>query len=219
MSTSPSSSDGFAALRKFLGRTPAKRIPGERCEFCAVPIGESHSHLVDLRDRKLMCACRPCAIVFQPKGAALGRYKVVPSRYEFFADVQWSDARWDQLQIPINLAFFFHNTSVGKMVAFYPSPAGATESLLPLDMWSDAIAEYPVLDRGEPDVEAVLVYRKRDGTSLTLLVPIDACYELIALIRMTWKGFDGGTESWQRIDEFFDGLRAKCDVITAAVAP
>jgi hypothetical protein len=39
------------------------------------------------------------------------------------------------------------------------------------------------------------------------LVPIDACYELVGLVRMHWKGFDGGEEAWEAIDGFFDAVR------------
>ena len=39
-------------------------------------------------------------------------------------------------------------------------------------------------------------------------MPIDACYRLVGLVRLHWKGFDGGTEAWQAIDGFFDELRS-----------
>ena len=42
------------------------------------------------------------------------------------------------------------------MVAFYPSPVGATESLLPLDTWDEITARYPELASIKPDVEAIL---------------------------------------------------------------
>ena len=37
------------------------------------------------------------------------------------------------------MAFFFFNSSLGRMAAFYPSPAGATESLLPLATWEEIL--------------------------------------------------------------------------------
>ena len=74
-------------------------------------------------------------------------------------DFALDDQQWDSLLIPISLAFFFHSSSAGRVLAYYPSPAGATESLLDLEYW-DAIAERnPVLKRMEPDVEALLVNR------------------------------------------------------------
>jgi hypothetical protein len=40
-------------------------------------------------------------------------------------------------------------------------------------------------------------------------VPIDACYELVGLLRRTWRGFDGGQEARQAMDEFFTRVRTK----------
>ena len=45
----------------------------------------------------------------------------------------------------MSVAFFFFNSSLGRVAAFYPSPAGATESLLPLDAWDDLVASNSVL--------------------------------------------------------------------------
>jgi hypothetical protein len=59
-----------------------------------------------------------------------------------------------------------------------------------------------------PDVEALLIQRAGDGFEC-FLVPIDACYELVGLVRMHWKGFDGGQEAWEAIDGFFDAVRER----------
>jgi len=199
----------FSSLSRFVNSPPPKIIPGERCEFCAAPIGEHHSHLVDLKDRRLMCACRPCYLLFTPTGAAQGRYRGVPDRYVYLTDFTLTSAQWDELQIPISLAFFFFNSTTQTMAAFYPSPAGATESLLPLGTWEEIVAANPVVASLEPDVEALLVFRKKDSPQQSYVVPIDACYELVGLIRKSWKGFDGGEEAWNNIAQFFDGIRAK----------
>ena len=55
-----------------------------------------------------------------------------------------------------------------------------------------------------PDVEALLVDRRPAGGFACHLVPIDACYELVGLVRLHWKGFDGGQEAWKAIEAFFD---------------
>ena len=39
--------------------------------------------------------------------------------------------------IPINLAFFYRDSAAGKVMAMYPSPAGAIESLLSLESWAE----------------------------------------------------------------------------------
>jgi hypothetical protein len=184
----------------------AKRPPpGERCDFCAIALSPEHSHLIELAARRILCSCRPCYIVFQPEGAAAGKYRPVPSRYVAVPNIEIQDATWDALAIPIGLAFFFYNSLEKKMLAFYPSPAGATESLLPLDTWSEIAAGYPLLDTLQPDVEAILIQRA-GGSSRCFIVPIDAAYELVGTIRSTWKGFDGGEEAHRRIEEYFQKI-------------
>ena len=197
------SGNDFAALQGLL-KKPAPPL-GERCDFCAEPIGPEHGHLVDLTARRIMCGCRPCYLVFEPEGAARGRYKPVPTRYVEIDDLALDDTTWDALQIPIGLAFFFRNSVEKKLLAFYPGPAGATESQLPLDAWEAVLAQHPVLATLASDVEAVLLHR-RAQTTRCILVPIDAAYELVGLIRTSWRGFDGGEEAWRRIDGFFASL-------------
>lgn len=199
--------ESFAALQGLLKKKPAS-APGERCDYCAVPLEPEHSHLIDLKSRRIMCSCRPCYIVFQPEGAALGRYKPVPSRYVEIEPFSIGDAEWEALQIPIGLAFFFFNSVEGKTVAFYPGPAGATESLLSLDAWGDFVAHYPAFATVEPDVEAILIHRTRE-MQRCFIVPIDAAYELVGLMRTSWRGFDGGDEVRARIEEFFAKASAR----------
>ncbi len=74
------------------------------------------------------------------------------------------------------------------------------------------VAGDPLLQELTPDVEAVLLRRVDDGFEC-YLVPIDACYELVGLVRQYWEGFAGGEEVWQRIDDFFTGAllrRERC---------
>jgi hypothetical protein len=206
---------GVAALQQLLRKRPAT-APGERCDYCAVPLGPEHGHLVDLRARRILCSCRPCYLVFEPAGAAQGRYKIVPTRYERVAGFAVDDVHWDALQIPISLAFFFHNSGEQKMNAFYPGPAGATESLLPLETWDAIAAEHPVLATLASDVEAILIHRRKDAPARCAIVPIDAAYELVGLMRTNWRGFDGGSEVWSRIEAFFAKIDERCDGIVPA---
>jgi hypothetical protein len=138
-----------------------------------------------------------------------------------------SDAQWDTLQVPVNVAFFFFNSDsdVQRMVCFYPSPAGATESLLSLDTWDEIMAANPAFRHVVPDVEALLIYRpdKRRGSTASgdveskdfqcFLVPITACYELVGRVRLQWRGFDGGQEVWEEIEAFFEKLRNKSELV------
>lgn len=196
----------FATLQQLLKPRPP-RAPGERCDYCAAPLVPEHGHLIDLQARRIMCSCRPCYLVFEPAGAAQGRYKTVPTRCVELSGFTLDDAAWDLLQIPIGLAFFFENSREQRTVAMYPGPAGAVESELDLAAWATIAAEHPLLATLEPDVEAVLLLR-RNGTTRCFLVPIDAAYRLVGLIRTCWRGFDGGDEAWTRIATFFDDLHA-----------
>jgi hypothetical protein len=194
--------DNVALLQRMLQKRPPA---GERCDFCATPLTPEHSHLIELAARRILCSCRPCYIVFEPEGAAAGKYRAVPTRYVEIDAFTIDAEQWDALAVPIGLAFFFYNSLERKMVAFYPSPAGATESLLPLDTWAEIAARHPVLSSLKPDVEAVLIQRTRDA-SRSFVVPIDAAYELVGLIRTSWKGFDGGEEAHGKIAAYFERL-------------
>jgi hypothetical protein len=190
------------------GREQSRAAPGEACEMCAEPVGDGHSHVVNLDSRNILCTCRACWLLFTHQGAAGGRYRAVPDRYLRDPAFALGEGQWEALQIPVRVAFFFDNSDLGRVVAFYPSPAGATESLLALDAWADVVAANPVMADLAPDVEALLVQRTEGGFEC-FLVPIDACYELVGLVRMHWKGFDGGEEAWAAIDGFFDRVRER----------
>src|SRR5262249_5046801 len=108
--------------------------------------------------------------------------------------------------------FFFINAELGRVAAFYPSPAGATESLLPLDTWAEVVAANPALAVLQPDVEALLVRASRSGPAAQAEcygVPIDACYELVGRLRTLWRGFDGGAEARAALDAFFENVRSR----------
>ena len=110
------------------------------------------------------------------------------------------------------MAFFFFNSALNRVTGFYPSPAGATESMLALEAWQNLSTANPILRTIEQDVEALLINRRRGGNFECFVVPIDACYELTGIVRRRWKGFDGGEEARRDIDAFFDSLRAKCSL-------
>jgi hypothetical protein len=186
------------------------RSDQERCEMCAEPIGEEHQHVVDVVGRGLLCTCRPCYLLFTDENAEL-RYRAVPDRYLALTDFALFAGQWDELEIPVGLAFFFPNSEQGRSVAFYPGPAGATESELPLGAWDRIVDANPVLGSLAPDVEALLV-RMPDRSRSTVqahLVPIDRCYELVGLLRTAWRGFDGGQEARAVLDAFFADLAAR----------
>lgn len=102
------------------------------------------------------------------------------------------------------------------MAAFYPSPAGAVESLLSLDSWNDIVEENPALHELESDVEALLVnrveYSRGAAAADYFIAPMDECYKLVGLIRAGWRGLSGGTEVWQDIHRFFQDLRQRAGI-------
>ena len=107
--------------------------------------------------------------------------------------------------LPIELAFFQRSTRAGRVLAYYPSPAGCTESLLDLDAWGSIARNNPLLEELLPDVETLLVNRTRDRRDY-YVAPIDQCYKLAGLIRIHWRGLSGGDEVWGKIEEFFEML-------------
>ena len=180
----------------------------ERCDLCSAPIPDEHRHLLDLSTRELRCTCRACSLLFDREAAARDHYRLIPDRRLRLDDFELDDALWDELHIPVDIAFFFHDTSAGKVVAFYPSPMGATESLLELRAWTELAEQNPVLGALKPDVEALLVNRAR-GARAQWLVPIDECFSLVGLIRTNWRGLTGGREVWDRLGRFFEQLDAR----------
>jgi hypothetical protein len=167
-------------------------------------LADEHEHLVEPASRRILCACTACAILFGHRGDA--KFRRVPRRVENLAGLRLTDLQWEGFGLPIALAFFLHSTPAGRMVAVYPSPAGATESALPLDAWEEFVAENPGLRDLEPDVEALLANRVGSARDY-FRVGIDRCYRLAGIIRTHWRGFSGGTELWDEIGRFFAELK------------
>jgi hypothetical protein len=193
-------------LRRLAQATTAEReAAAERCELCGAPIPAEHRHLLELASRDLRCTCRPCSILFDRKAASEGRYRLVGDRRLALPDFVLDDVMWEELRLPVDIAFFFHSSTAGRVMAYYPSPMGPTESLLGLEAWQELEAANPVLRTLEPDVEALLVNRAR-GASRQWIVPIDECYALVGLIRTRWRGLTGGAEVWRELGTFFERL-------------
>jgi Family of unknown function (DUF5947) len=198
-------------LRQVARRAAAdQRAAEEHCELCGEPIPPEHRHLMDLSSRELLCACRACKLLFDRGAAGGGHFRLVPERRLALPDFELDDGRWAALRIPVEMAFFFHHSGAERVMAFYPGPAGATESLLDLVAWDEIERANPVLRSLEPDVEALLVNRAR-GERLHFIVPIDDCYRLVGLIRMRWRGLSGGTEVWEEIGAFYGGLAGRAE--------
>jgi hypothetical protein len=197
-------------LRRF-ARPPrrAGAAAEERCELCGERIGGDHSHMVDLQQRSITCACRPCALLFARPG---GRYRTVPDRVRHDPSAPLTAAEWAELDIPVAIAFFFFNSALGRVIASYPSPAGVTECELDLAAWDRLAADHPLLSAPDPDVEAILVTGGPPGEAAPVdafLVPIDVCYSLAGALRQEWRGFDGGPEVRQTLADLLASLRER----------
>jgi hypothetical protein len=192
--------------------------------MCSETIADEHQHVVNVAGRQLMCVCRGCYLLFTDSQAEL-RYRAVPDRYLAFPGFALDRRTWEVLQIPVGLAFFFRNSALDRTVAFYPGPAGATESELDLEAWTAISDADPRVGLLADDVEALLVRVSNDAEDgdapqgksesdpasdvACYLVPIDACYEFVGGLRTLWRGFDGGQEARAYIDDFFADLAAR----------
>jgi hypothetical protein len=193
----------FATLRRFTQRATVKEA--EQCELCSISLSDGHRHLLETAQRRIVCACDGCALSFQD--VVGGRFQLIPRDARKLSDFLVTDAQWEGLALPINMVFFFHNTATGKITAMYPSPAGATESLLPLATWEALVMDNPILATMKPNVEALLANRIGAAREY-YIAPIDVCYELVGLIRMHWRGLSGGDAVWREIEAFFARLEA-----------
>jgi hypothetical protein len=133
-------------------------------------------------------------------------FKRIPRDTRVLAGFRMMDAQWEELALPIDLAFFFHHSATGKTIAMHPSSLGAKESLLTLENWSQLVRKNPMLAELKPDVEALLI--NRVGTARDYFIaPIDACYEVVGLVRRHWHGLSGGETLWRELDSFFSRLK------------
>jgi hypothetical protein len=149
-----------------------------------------------------VCACTACALLFDHAGAVGGRFRAVPRRVLTDRRHAVDAAAWDRLQIPVGVVFLFRDTALDRLVAFYPSPAGATQSELDPAELAEIGACTRLAELLEPDVEALLV-RRAAGEYRCYLVPIDICYELVGRMRLHWHGFDGGSVARAELEAFF----------------
>jgi hypothetical protein len=205
---------GLQSLRGLVrGRRPLAP-PEERCHLCGGPVAAGHHpHVVDRHRRTLACACPACTALC---GDRRGRYAAVPSRVLVDPASTVDEAAWSALGIPVRLAFLFFNSMMGRWISLYPSPAGAVEAVL--DQGASPLAGATALPGLlEPDVEALLVRGAPNGGLFELLlVPIDACYQLVGRVRTCWEGIHGGDRAWHEIDALFAELRARAAPAGAA---
>ena len=199
-----SSAPAVRGLRRLAVSSPRKPAAvAERCDFCGNEIPSEHRHLLQLEERYIVCVCEPCWALrsgdreFRPTG----------TRRVLLDGFRLPDELWAAFRIPVGLAFFFVNGGEGRVVALYPSPAGATESRArPRCLGGARRGEPGALDL-EPDIEALIVNRVTDPHRYAV-VPIDDCYRLVGLIKASWEGISGGDAVERSVTAFFADLEA-----------
>jgi len=176
----------------------------EWCELCGAGLPPDHRHLIHLDERRLLCACETCWSVRSGEAA----FRPAGVRTEWLEGFDLPDEAWASFNIPVGLAFFMRTGDPDRVVSFYPSPAGATESEIDSGSWERLRALNPALERLEPDSEALIVNRMAEPHQHAI-APIDDCYKLVGLIKSSWEGISGGTGPELAIAQFFAELRVK----------
>lgn len=197
------------SLVRELRRRAANRppVPGERpeqCDLCGSEIPTDHRHLLHLVERRIVCTCETCRALLPGDGP----WRPTGTRSVWLDGLRLTDELWARFRIPIGLAFLFRSGSDGRVVAYYPSPAGATEAELELEAWDELLAANPQLPVLETDIEALLVNRLVTPAQYAI-APIDECYRLVGLIRTAWQGISGGPAVGAAVESFFAELHAK----------
>jgi hypothetical protein len=180
------------------------REAAERCDLCSEPVPDEHRHLYDLGRHEVLCACRPCSVLFVSEAAGDGHYLLVPRRRLRLPPVPTAP-----LGIPVGLAFFLPHTD-GTVTAHYPSPAGAGQWEVDRAGWRQVCDACPPAATLAAEVEALLVNTARERRE-HWIVPVDDCFRLVALVRREWRGLSGGSRVWPEIDRFFAQLTERPD--------
>lgn len=172
------------------------------CDLCGTSMAEDHRHLLQLDERQIVCVCESCWAL--RSGDA--EFRPVGSRVIWLDSLDLPDDLWARFGIPIGLAFFLR--SGGGVVAFYPSPAGATEKEIDAGVFSELEERNPRVR--ELDVESEVLIVDRLGEQMrSAIAPTDEAYRLVGLVKANWRGISGGPVLQDAVDGFFEGLREK----------
>ncbi|MDI1465672.1 DUF5947 family protein [Catellatospora sp. KI3] len=159
-------------------------------------------------------AAPPPAPAQSPVPDRLARYVAIPATVTGLPGFPLTERDWAALDLPVRLAFVYRDSSLRHPVALYPSPAGAAESPLSPEALAELLSRHPLTAALPEDVAALLLHRGDHGPEC-FVVPIDACYRLVGLVRTHWRGFDGGDQARAAIAGFLDEVRADARTETA----
>ena len=148
-------------------------------------------------------------MLFTDEAAEL-RYRAVPDRYLSFPDVSLDARSYDELEIPWRPCFLVLQLGAESDSRLLSRAGGRYRIGTLLAAWQRILEANHELRVLRADVEALLLRADSGGDSFSChLVPIDACYALVGRLRQVWRGFDGGTEAHQAMDDFFADVAAK----------
>jgi hypothetical protein len=172
------------------------------CDLCGTSMAEDHRHLLQLDERQIVCVCESCWAL--RSGDA--EFRPVGSRVIWLDSLDLPDDLWARFGIPIGLAFFLR--SGGGVVAFYPSPAGATEKEIDAGVFSELEERNPRVRELDEESEVLIVDRLGEQMR-SAIAPTDEAYRLVGLVKANWRGISGGPVLQDAVDGFFEGLREK----------
>jgi hypothetical protein len=197
-----------AQVIQSLRRLQMRQLPGElesleaNCDLCSTSMPEDHRHLLHLDERRIVCVCESCWAL--RSGDA--EYRPTGSRVVWLEDLDLPEDLWARFRVPIGLAFFLRGED--GVVAFYPSPVGATEAEIDAEAWAELLERNAVLGTFEADSEALIVDRTADDMRC-VIAPTDEAYRLVGLVKISWEGISGGAGVSQAVDRFFEELRGR----------
>ena len=194
---------GFEVLRRFA----KARAPVERCDLCGLEIGPDHDHLIDPAERRLVCACGACAVLFSAQAGT--KFKRVPqdvTRTRRADDQRLRSGRRSGCR-----SIWRSSTTARRRDGWWPATPVRRARRSPC--WSSrpgrkssaSIPSSPACSPTSRRCWSTACAAARTRTAC-FLVPIDQCFRLVGIIRMQWKGFTGGTAVWEEIDGFFAEL-------------
>jgi hypothetical protein len=196
--------EAVSALRRLqIRQMPEGPQPIEaECDLCGTSMPEDHRHLLQLDERSIVCVCESCWAL--RSGDA--EFRPVGSRVIWLDSLDLPDDLWARFHIPIGLAFFMRTG--GGVVAFYPSPAGATESEIDPGVFAELCERNPRVKELDVDAEVLIVDRLGEGMR-SAIAPTDQAYKLVGLVKTNWQGISGGPALAGAVDGFFEELREK----------
>ena len=146
---------------------------------------EPHQHVVNLDSRALMCTCRGCYLLFTSDGAALA----LPRRARPLPVVPGLPPRRRRsgtaLEIPVGAGLLLPSSVPAGPWRSTPAPPAPPSPSCRSAAWEPVVGRQPAARhaaarrRGADRAGA----RGRARTGEAHLVPIDACYELVGLLR------------------------------------